>query len=369
MQRSSQSVGLLATALAKAQIELVNPEKLLTGIVPQRGGQAEQSFRYASLASGLDIIRKTLGKHEIAVVQTTSVDQPAGTVSLTTMLAHTSGEWISSDWPVCQTSDIATPRRMGAALTYARRYALFTLVGIAGEDDLDAPDVKQSGNATPESSSTSNGTANVVLPASAIQREPKEKPTYHTPYRRNGKPAVEPRPTLNAGQSAALREQLILQVGNLNSKREAVDWARGGLIAKNTLVAQDAVLVEQAFQSRMQSFADDAPTTAEIATRLVPDVPETTTKSAESAHDRSHDRSRDTTIAIDKSTLALSEPRRVRDKAHLKFVASHPCLVCGRSPADAHHLRYAHRERQGLPELTCVRELEKFAIFLNCGPL
>src|SRR6059036_2042273 len=57
------------------------------------------------------------------------------------MLAHASGEWIASDWPVCPVSETANPQRMGAALTYARRYALFTLVGIAGEDDLDAPDL------------------------------------------------------------------------------------------------------------------------------------------------------------------------------------------------------------------------------------
>ena len=84
-------------------------------------------------------MRKTLGQHEIATVQTTAIDQTAGIVNLTTVLAHASGEWIASDWPVCAISDTATPHRMGAALTYARRYALFTLVGIAGEDDLDAP--------------------------------------------------------------------------------------------------------------------------------------------------------------------------------------------------------------------------------------
>src|SRR6516164_11062634 len=75
------------------------------------------------------------------IVQTTEIDRAAGTVNLTTMLAHASGEWIASDWPVCPIADMASPRRMGAALTYARRYALFTLVGIAGEDDLDAPDL------------------------------------------------------------------------------------------------------------------------------------------------------------------------------------------------------------------------------------
>src|SRR5215216_4364308 len=78
---------------------------------------------------------------EIAAVQTTSIDKEAGLVRLSTVLAHASGEWISSDWPVCLVKEIVSPHRMGAALTYARRYALFTLVGIAGEDDLDAPDL------------------------------------------------------------------------------------------------------------------------------------------------------------------------------------------------------------------------------------
>ncbi len=143
MQRSSNSIASLAAALAKAQIELVNPEKSLVGTIYADGaGQEGRSFNYASLASGLDIVRKTLGQHEIATVQTTAIDQRAGVVNLTTVLAHSSGEWIASDWPVCAVSDTATPRRMGAALTYARRYALFTLVGIAGEDDLDAPDLQ-----------------------------------------------------------------------------------------------------------------------------------------------------------------------------------------------------------------------------------
>src|ERR1700751_3487082 len=94
-----------------------------------------------SRGSGLDIVRKVLGQHEIATLQTTVIDQDIQTVSLTTVLAHSSGEWIASDWPVCALSKMATPRRMGAALTYARRYALFTLAGIAGEEDLDAPDL------------------------------------------------------------------------------------------------------------------------------------------------------------------------------------------------------------------------------------
>src|SRR5438132_13972407 len=100
MPRSSESVAALASALAKAQAELINPEKSLTATIRTgRAGEGERSFRYAPLSTGLDIVRKTLGQHEIATVQTTAIDQAAGIVNLTTMLAHASGEWIASDCP------------------------------------------------------------------------------------------------------------------------------------------------------------------------------------------------------------------------------------------------------------------------------
>jgi hypothetical protein len=156
MHRSSESIASLAAALAKAQVMLTNPEKSLTATVRiDRYDEPGRTFRYAPLSSGLDIVRKALGQHEIATVQTTSIDQATQAVSLTTVLAHSSGEWIASDWPVCALSEMATPRRMGAALTYARRYALFTLVGIAGEDDLDAPDL--AGQPGERSTSAGNG--------------------------------------------------------------------------------------------------------------------------------------------------------------------------------------------------------------------
>src|SRR5437763_2130446 len=142
MQRSSDSIASIAAALAKAQMELSNPEKSLTATIRSPfPREADRTFRYAPLSSGLDIIRKSLGRHEIATIQSTGIDKEAGLLRLTTILAHSSGEWISSEWPVCAITDISSAQRMGAALTYARRYALFTLVGIAGEDDLDAPDL------------------------------------------------------------------------------------------------------------------------------------------------------------------------------------------------------------------------------------
>src|SRR6202011_2294083 len=119
-----------------------NPEKSLVATIRSPfPREQERTFRYAPLSSGLDIVRKTLGRHEIAAVQSTEIDREAGLIRLTTILAHSSGEWVSSDWPVCPITETGAPHRMGAALTYARRYALFTLVGIAGEDDLDAPDL------------------------------------------------------------------------------------------------------------------------------------------------------------------------------------------------------------------------------------
>ena len=82
MQRSSGSIATFAAALAKAQAELVNPEKSLVAIIRSDDPEGEQTFRYASLSSGLDIVRKDLGQHEIATVQTTSTDQaPASSIS------------------------------------------------------------------------------------------------------------------------------------------------------------------------------------------------------------------------------------------------------------------------------------------------
>jgi hypothetical protein len=129
MQLSSQTIGAIAAALAKAQTEITNPEKALSAkIRASNPRDQDQTFRYAALSSGLDIVRKTLGGHEIATVQTTAIDNEAGVIRLITTLAHSSGEWLMSEWPVCAISETAAPRRMGAALTYARRYALWTLL-------------------------------------------------------------------------------------------------------------------------------------------------------------------------------------------------------------------------------------------------
>ena len=328
MQRSSGSIGSLAAALAKAQGELTNPEKSLVGTIPANGpGGAERMFRYASLSSGLDIVRKVLGQHEIATVQTTAIDQAAGIVNLTTVLAHASGEWISSDWPVCAVSETATPHRMGAALTYARRYALFTLVGIAGEDDLDAPDL-----ITPTSTAAGKGTG-------------PEKPNGAGPLngghpavtatRREAKPQT-PKEMLGPEASAALRDRLIVDVGNLASADDAALWAHRSLGEKNKMAAGDALMVEEAFEARLAHFPAIATTPVGGAQRKRP-RPRNSKATRNGARQE----------AIDKSVLTLPEPRRIRDREHVKFVATRPCLICGRQPSDAHHLRFAQSRALG----------------------
>jgi ERF superfamily len=287
MHRSSESVAALASALAKAQAELVNPEKSLIGTVRTgRPGDGERSFRYAPLSSGLDIVRKTLGQHEIATVQTTAIDQTAGIINLTTILAHASGQWIASDWPVCPLAETANPQRMGAALTYARRYALFTLVGIAGEDDLDAPDLCD-GASSPSRSAVDRS----FKPRDDQSRVPARTPGNG--HARGGQKG-EPRVILDPDQSAALREKLLMEVANITSADLAAAWARKALATKNSLTATDAKLVEDAFEQH-----------------------------------------------------TVAAPRRYRNREHLRFVAQQACLVCGRKPSDPHHIRYVQPRALG----------------------
>jgi hypothetical protein len=379
MQRASGSIGAIASALAKAQADLANPEKsLIATIRSPNPREGERTFRYASLSSGLDIIRKALGKHEIATVQTTSIDSETGLIRLTTVLAHSSGEWVSSDWPVCPVGETAAPHRMGAALTYARRYALFTLVGIAGEDDLDAPDLpmlKPNGRTASATAAETNG--GVAVP-------PSSKVATKTRLSRSSPPR-HANPMLDAATSASWRDKLLFEMANLDSTDEVIAWAQDSLGLKNTLTAPDARLVEEAFEKKIKTFDDaDRPQAlpAEVITQLPADaVSDPKSESGASRRAASigrenaasdgpllqqqhetdlrsaaagtTDGSRNTTDSAQNSTDARSarrvpqRTRRVRNKEHLDFVASQPCLVCGRQPCDPHHLRFVQPRALG----------------------
>jgi hypothetical protein len=317
MQRSSPSIAALATALAKAQIELANPEKSLIGTIePQRGEGGARQFRYAPLSSGLEIVRKTLGQHEIATVQTTAIDQAAGIVNLTTVLAHSSGEWIASDWPVCSVAETARPHRMGAALTYARRYALFTLVGITGEDDLDAPDLIGPGTQAEKLNIESK------LAGNGSQQSASNRRAGHG--RANKFSFASPNSELSVALSASLRSELLREIECLGAADDAALWAQRRLPAKNQLSATDAQLVEEAFAAKLESIH---PQNASVGDHGI------TEKTGISE--------------IDKSILAFPEPRRIRDRDHIRHVMKQPCLICGRRPSDPHHLRFAQSRALG----------------------
>jgi hypothetical protein len=319
MHRSSDTIGAIASALAKAQGQLSNPEKSLVATVRSPFPREEnRTFRYASLASGLDLVRKSLGQHEIATVQTTAIDSETGQIRLTTLLAHASGEWISSDWPVCGASETAAPHRMGAALTYARRYALFALVGIAGEDDLDAPDV-------------------LMEPAEARKVAPQAS---------SGKPAkaiVHRPPVMSADLSGLLREKLLAEIGQLNGSDELALalWAHRHLAAKNTLTAEDARTLETAYQTIVDGLPSSESANAKppIADRTQDDL-QTEARIGDSK-----------TNAPSPAETPLvphqAKPLRRRNKAHLAFVAAQPCVVCQRTPCDAHHLKFAQPKALG----------------------
>lgn len=264
MPRCSESVAALATALAKAQIELTNPEKTLTGTLPADRGQQPRTFRYASLAGGLDIVRKTLGRHEIATIQSTAVDPESRTIKLTTTLAHASGEWIASDWPVCALADLPAPRRMGAALTYARRYALFTMVGIAGEDDLDAPDLHvqdvEDAPALVASPSPDNQSPNPD-PSSPPCPSPPPASTATLRMSKLARPLL----TLSREHSLKQRDTLILELMSLFTFDCIAEWAKRAIPIKNTLITEHARDVQVAHETKMAEvggMVDERPAAA-----------------------------------------------------------------------------------------------------------
>ena len=254
-------------------------------------------------------------------------------VNLTTTLAHASGEWIASDWPVCPIAETANPRRMGAALTYARRYALFTLVGIAGEDDLDAPDLCE---------------ALPLSPPAVVDRPTKPKDGQSRPPRRTpgngdgrGDGIRGKRVILDPERSATLREKLLVEVGNIPSVDLAAGWAREALTAKNCLTASDANLVEDTFERRLSELlssvsgtpSNDESPVNQVAGSKVNAITENTDPGQAKG--------------IDKSTLTIAAPRRYRNRAHLRYVAQQACLLCGRKPSDPHHLGFTQPRALG----------------------
>jgi hypothetical protein len=185
---------------------------------------------------------------------------------------------------------------MGAALTYARRYALFALVGIAGEDDLDAPDVLAP---APAPSDPRSGKGAKGMPDRGVLQRP---------------------PMLSSDQSAELRDNLLAELASLSTEQELLAWAKDGLVRKNSLTETDAKAVELAYGDK-------------VAHPALPEEVETTSVAVK--QDPEPVRAR------------TQGPARRRSKEHLLFVRGQPCVVCHQSPCDAHHVKFAQPRALG----------------------
>jgi len=333
MHSASPTIGALATALARAQRELSNPDKTATGSLPSlRPGGVGRSFRYATLANGLDLARKALSKQDIALLQTTFVDHEARALQLRSTLAHASGEWVSSDWPIWRLEEAIEPHRLGAALTYARRYALFTLIGIAGDDDLDAPDLDIAPGAAAPLRARGAGHAGEVKASGDVSSETHK----------------------------ARSERLLAELAEAKSEEDLWQWCYRRIGEKDALPRSLASLIEKHYQQRLRDLEaaaaspnDFGPPDSASARDASSGIAQTETEAGEGPksaplHEAAQAGRSSSAAATPLDQRQLPAPLpvtpkilRLRDKAHIQSVAAQPCVVCGRAPADAHHLRFA----------------------------
>jgi ERF superfamily protein len=140
--QTSDEINEIAAALAKAQGEFPKIAKNKVADakgVSKRTGQAYSiKYAYADIADVLAAILPVLSKHSIALVQPTAIDDRGMTIH--TRIIHSSGQWMGSVYPVCAIN--GDHQIMGSAITYARRYAACSLIGVAADDDLDGEDTK-----------------------------------------------------------------------------------------------------------------------------------------------------------------------------------------------------------------------------------
>jgi hypothetical protein len=213
--------------------------------------------------------------------------------------------------------------------TYARRYALFTLVGIAGDDDLDAPDIAAPTNLPAAPKNPDRGKTN---------RSNGSRPAYrgvaNPPSATKSQSA---KAVLGHEASAQLRDRLLAELDALATSDDAADWAYRSLRDKNDLTTPDAAQIDGAFRARLVTLGERS---EEPVAAPAPETPRSEPPAATLAN-------RSGAAVIDKSVLAVPEPRRIRDRDHVRAVAKQPCLICGRQPSDAHHLRFAQARALG----------------------
>jgi hypothetical protein len=158
----------------------------------------------------------------------------------------------------------------------------------------------------------------------------------HGPSNARGRASTKSatRVILDPTQSAQLRDKLLIEVGNIASADLAGAWAREALVAKNSLTAADAKLVEDTFERRLSELPSSDAAAASSNECSVPQIEGPRAVATSQSIDQGQAK------GIDKSVLTVAAPRRYRSREHLRYVMQQPCLVCGRKPSDPHHLRY-----------------------------
>jgi len=214
MITSSGDLDALATALAAFQSTFKNPPKNKTNPF--------FNSTYVDLADALDVVRKGLSEQGLSFIQLTSAGEDR--VILHTRLLHVTGQWIEGTYPVTK---LAKAQEMGSALTYARRYALFALVGIAGEDDDDG-NVATHGDAKP------NNAQSVAQKAVAKATEKQMAKIGLTPE-----------------ESKQLAGTLGHEINNLYDKKALEKWNAINTERKDSLLPADREFVKKVFFDRL----------------------------------------------------------------------------------------------------------------------
>ena len=270
----------------------------------------------------------------------------------------------------------ATQRATGASVpadvfltalsSYARRYALFTLVGIAGEDDLDAPDLNLKAGAPGKegdpneadvarvTTAQAGGMGGPLEEAAATFQPALRVPTNDGPAVRGTNVRKDPTPGpgqagLSAQELATLRDKLITDLNRLQSSDEAADWVHKNLGVKNTLTAADADSVEASFREKLPTIDS---TSAGLPEELQFALEEESNSPVEKPFAAPADDAAGAPI-LHRGPDGTRRPRiavktiRLRDKEHCKYVTTQPCVVCGRTPSEAHHIRFAQPRALG----------------------
>jgi len=160
-----------------------------------------------------------------------------------------------------------------------------------------------------------------------------------------GQPTPTHRPFLAPDGSARLREAMLAEIGGITSSAAATAWANTMLRAKNTLTADDARAVELAFETRFAGLAGDL--AADLA---VPDPAPHEASAGSNGSAVDHATSEPTLEgegAPSGRKPPIAKTVRHRNKEHLKFIRSQPCLVCAKQPSDPHHLPFAQPRALG----------------------